>query len=65
MKKDGTTAKVVVVPDLELLQNDPEWICEWVDYSTLDSQVTWHLRAELEQQLRSAVWQEEVRNYLF
>jgi hypothetical protein len=56
VKKDGTFAKTLLLPNLDDLQRDPEWVCDWIDYSTLDADATWHLRDELEKELRKMPW---------
>jgi hypothetical protein len=56
IKKDGGYAKVVLLPALDELQRDPEWVCEWIDYSTLDAEATWHLREEIEKELKFMPW---------
>ena len=38
IKKDGSLGKDVLVPNLAELQRDPLWICDWIDYSTYDTE---------------------------
>ena len=47
MKVDGTPAKEPSLPPLEELQRDPKTILAWIDYATLDSDLTWYLREAL------------------
>jgi DNA polymerase-1 len=47
IKKDGTPAALPRIPPLEDLQRSPKNILSWIDYSTLDTEVTWFLREAL------------------
>jgi DNA polymerase-1 len=59
IKKDGSLGKDVIVPNLAELQRDPLWICEWIDYSTYDTEGTFFLREVLESNLKQMPWQED------
>ncbi|XP_049849216.1 uncharacterized protein LOC126318245 [Schistocerca gregaria] len=60
LKKDGTPSKsAIVLPALDELQNDAEWLPEWIDYSTLDAEDTWRLREVLQSKLMEMAWTSE------
>lgn len=48
LKKDGTPAAIPRLPPLEELQRSPTNVLSWIDYSTLDTEVTWYLREALQ-----------------
>jgi DNA polymerase-1 len=57
LKKDGTPSKSsVILPALDELQRDAEWLPEWVDYATLDAEDTWRLREVLAAKLAAMNW---------
>ena len=57
LKKDGTPSKsAVVLPALDDIQRDAEWLPEWIDYATLDAEDTWRLREVLAAKLSAMNW---------
>jgi hypothetical protein len=38
MKKDGTFGKLLVLPEFTDLQRDPQYVSDWIDYSTFDAE---------------------------
>eukprot|EP00474_Spongospora_subterranea_P000908 CRZ01366.1 hypothetical protein [Spongospora subterranea] len=51
--KDGSEAKLNVMPDLSELQRDPKTRPAWIDYSTNDAVATWLLHQRLSEFLRN------------
>jgi len=48
IKKDGTPGKILVVPPLDDLQRHEEYVTDWIDYSTFDSEATWYLLLKMQ-----------------
>lgn len=63
--KKGTPSKKVDSPELDEIQRDAQYIHEWIEYSTLDSESTWYVREELERLLRNKPWKEELTMWNF
>lgn len=61
LKRDGTPGKLITVDPVEKLQLDPETRYEWIDYSALDAQATWHLHAALKCHLMERYAQAEAK----
>eukprot|EP01127_Copromyxa_protea_P021264 TRINITY_DN7269_c0_g1_i1.p1 TRINITY_DN7269_c0_g1~~TRINITY_DN7269_c0_g1_i1.p1 ORF type:complete len:1237 (+),score=291.21 TRINITY_DN7269_c0_g1_i1:29-3739(+) len=57
IKKDGTPAAIPRLPPLDELQRSPTNMLAWIDYSTLDTEVTWFLREALQRKLEKMEWQ--------
>lgn len=53
LKKDGTESAVKYMPSVDELQNGEDRE-QWINYSTYDALLTWHLFDKLDEQLRSA-----------
>jgi len=53
LKKDGTVGKIIELPIIADIQEDPEQRREWVSYSVKDAEATWFLREALEAKLRN------------
>lgn len=49
--KSGGESKQVVIPDTVELQQDPEYRNDWIDYSTMDAELTFKLFLYLSKQL--------------
>ena len=47
-KKDGTPGKTLILPSVDVIQEDPKTRESWIEYSALDAQATWWLRESLE-----------------
>lgn len=57
LKKDGTPSKsAIILPALDEIQRDAEWLPEWIDYATLDAEDTWRLREVLAARLSAMNW---------
>jgi DNA polymerase-1 len=57
-KIDGTDAKgKKTLPPLDGLQRDPVNVLQWIEYSTLDAEVTWQLREVLHRELEKMEWE--------
>ena len=62
---DGSPGKDLILPPLEALQRDADTIVDWVDYSTLDAEATYHLYKFLERHLRMLEWHGEKTQWEF
>ncbi|CAG9313419.1 unnamed protein product [Blepharisma stoltei] len=51
--KSGGLSKLLVTPEVEELHTTPQYIEKWVDYSTLDAELTFYLREALVTELSS------------
>ena len=55
-KKDGTAGKIVDLPDARVIQQNPEFLERWIDYSCQDTVSTWKLYMFLRRKLHRAAW---------
>uniref|UniRef100_A0A6B2KXQ9 WWE domain-containing protein n=1 Tax=Arcella intermedia TaxID=1963864 RepID=A0A6B2KXQ9_9EUKA len=58
-KKDGDPAKDMRLAPFHEIQRNPKKLCAWIDYSTLDTDSTWHLREALHRRLNLMPWEPE------
>ncbi|KAM9986691.1 hypothetical protein ACTFIY_011098 [Dictyostelium cf. discoideum] len=56
IKADGEEGKSIVIPPLERIQRDSKFILNWIEYSSLDSELTWLLRENIHIKLREMQW---------
>ncbi|KAF2078634.1 hypothetical protein CYY_000005 [Polysphondylium violaceum] len=56
IKRDGEEGKAIVVPPLEFIQRDKKFIQPWIEYSSLDAELTWKLRENLHLKLLDMEW---------
>ncbi|PRP82180.1 hypothetical protein PROFUN_10451 [Planoprotostelium fungivorum] len=63
IKKDGTPSKIMETPDLRILQRDTRYLHDWIDYSTFDTEGTWHAREKLQELLDEMKWREYKSGY--
>lgn len=66
-RRDGSLGKIVAMPELSELQRNPDFISEWIDYSTLDTEATWKLYQDLAQRLSLMEWapKEGIKSNMF
>ncbi len=46
--KEGTEGKVLFLPPLRELQENPKYVGPWIEYSAFDAESTWHLRNKIQ-----------------
>ena len=51
--KSGGLSKLKVMPTVEEMHTQPEYVSKWVEYATLDAELTWYLREALTTELKS------------
>ena len=56
MRRDGSLSKLSDIPDVDILQTDPEHRDNFIRYSAKDAMATWWLYNELGQLLRNKPW---------
>eukprot|EP01130_Rhizamoeba_saxonica_P017517 TRINITY_DN8511_c0_g1_i1.p1 TRINITY_DN8511_c0_g1~~TRINITY_DN8511_c0_g1_i1.p1 ORF type:complete len:1104 (+),score=277.35 TRINITY_DN8511_c0_g1_i1:11-3322(+) len=56
--KNGENSKAKFLPPLDELQRDPHNILDWLDYATLDAELTWRLRSALQKKLEKKEWKD-------
>jgi hypothetical protein len=56
LKKDGGESKIKELPDLRVLQNDPQTKEKWVLYSARDAVTTWWVYEKLKHALSIMAW---------
>ncbi|KAK5576407.1 hypothetical protein RB653_007550 [Dictyostelium firmibasis] len=56
IKANGEEGKSIVIPPLERIQRDSKYILNWIEYSSLDSELTWLLRENIHMKLREMEW---------
>jgi len=56
LRKDGSEGSLVDIPPVEILQRDPRYRRQWIEYSAFDAEGTWYLRKELQNRLEEMEW---------
>ncbi|EGC29930.1 hypothetical protein DICPUDRAFT_158421 [Dictyostelium purpureum] len=56
IKANGEAGKAITIPPLQRIQRDRRSILDWIEYSSLDSELTWSLRENLHMKLEDMVW---------
>lgn len=56
LKKDGSESKKKELPDLLLLQTEPQFREKWIEYSARDAVATWWLHDALVERLKLMPW---------
>jgi hypothetical protein len=56
LRKDGSEGLISDIPPVEVMQRDPQFREQWIQYSCLDAKGTWLVREELEKRLRIRQW---------
>jgi hypothetical protein len=62
MRKDGTAGCLVDVPPVEVLQRDPRFRADFIQYSCYDASGTWTLHQKLMKLLKGMRWMDEGTN---
>jgi len=56
---NGTTGKILMMPDLELMHCAEQFVGDWIEYSCFDAEITYFLRETLSLQLSQIKTNEE------
>ena len=56
LRKDGSEGSLMDIPPVEVLQRDPRYRRQWIEYSAFDAEGTWLLRRELQHRLEQMAW---------
>ncbi|EFA79328.1 mitochondrial DNA polymerase A [Heterostelium album PN500] len=65
IKADGLPGKDIIVPPLEVIQRHPKHLETWIEYSSLDAELTWNLRENLQAKLQNMVWMNDTNMWDF
>ena len=56
LRKDGSEGSLVDIPPIEVMQRDPKFRPQWIQYSCFDAQGTYQIHEELKKRLIKLPW---------